>query len=114
MNPEHLPESAKRAFDSYPHLEPSASFNREVLASLSSAQNKRRRTFIGRIEEFLGLGLWQFAGSGALGALLPGAILGAMMLSGGGPRAVEKPVPPPYLFGGWVPFEALRREHLLA
>jgi len=117
MNSEQLPESARRAFDAYPRIEPSPAFNRAVLESLSSAQSKRRGTLVGRIEEFLGLGLWQFAGSGALGALLPAVVLGAMMVSGQG-RTPHKSVPPthfPLTWQGWSPFDAaFRREQFLA
>lgn len=94
MNYPHdeLPESARRAFDSYPQLEPSRAFNRAVLDALALEQAKRKRTLVGRIEEFLGLGLWSFAASGALGAVLPAAILGATLFSG---RAASTPNPQP-------------------
>ena len=99
MNPEEpLPESAKRAFDSYPQIEAAPTFNRAVLDALHAQQNKRSQTFIGKIEEFLGVGLWSFAASGALGALLPGAVLGAMVLSGGSSSPQSKPLPAPFGF----------------
>ncbi len=81
MNPEELPESARRAFEQYPQIEPSPAFNRAVLESLEAAHAARRLTLIGRIEEFLGLKWWQFAASGMLGALLPAVILGALLVS---------------------------------
>ncbi len=85
MKDDHpLSESARRAFESYPELTPSNAFNRAVLHALAREQAKRKQTLIGRIEEFLGVGLWQFAASGALGAFLPAAILGCLMLSGNG------------------------------
>ncbi len=81
MNPNELPESARRAFDDYPKIEPSPAFNRAVLQSLEAAQSARRLTLIGRIEEMLGLKWWQFAASGLLGALLPALVLGALLFS---------------------------------
>lgn len=92
---DELPESALRAFDAYPQLEPSRAFNRAVLDALALEQSKRKRTLVGRIEEFLGLGLWSFAASGALGAFLPAAILGAMLLPG---HAASTPNPEPQPF----------------
>ena len=112
MPNEHLPESARHAFDSYPHLEPSSAFNRAILEALSLEQSKRRRTFVGRIEEFLGIGLWSFAGSGALGAFVPAMVLGCLMLSGHEPPKPQpsQHVPPPSMLG-FSPFDAMfRRE----
>ncbi len=113
---DELPESARHAFDSYPQLEPSRAFNRAVLEALALEQSKRKRTSVGRIEEFLGLGLWQFAASGALGALFPAAVLGAMMLSGTGraPQPTQKPASSPYFLRGWEPFNGLGREEWMA
>lgn len=114
--PEELPESARRAFGSYPQLEPSSAFNRAVLDALALEQAKRKRTLVGRIEEFLGLGLWQFAGSGALGALLPALVLGVLMLSGQAPPKAPKTNPDVPLAWQWVsPFDgAFRRKQFLA
>ncbi len=105
MKDEPLPESARRAFDCYPQIEPSSAFNRAVLEALALEQSKRRQTFVGRIEEFLGLGLWQFAGSGALGAFVPAVILGAMMLSGGSSSSsgpTPRPLPLSYALGRYA------------
>ena len=110
-DPHPLPESARRAFDSYPQLAPSSAFNRAVLHSLASAQVRRKRTLVGRIEEFLGVGLWQFAASGALGAFLPAAILGCLMLSGNAsPSKPDKPADLPFPMQGFSPFYNLRRQ----
>ena len=79
MNPEEFPSSARRAFEQYPQIEPSLAFNRAVLDSLQAAQDARQLTFIGRIEEFLGLKWWQFAASGLLGALFPAIVLGVLL-----------------------------------
>jgi hypothetical protein len=115
MSNEELPESARRAFDSYPQLEPSSAFNRAVLDAFSLEQAKRRRTLVGRIEEFLGLGLWQFAGSGALGALFPVVVLGVLALSGQTPPEAPMRNPAaPLSWPGLSPFDpAFRREQLL-
>jgi len=108
-----LPESARRAFDSYPEITPSRAFNRAVLDALASAQARRKKTLVGRIEEFLGVGLWQFAASGALGAFLPAAILGCLMLSGNGsPPKPDRPADLPFPMQGLSPFYNLRREEL--
>lgn len=108
-----LPESARRAFESYPELMPSSAFNRAVLHALAEEQARRKQTFIGRIEEFLGVGLWQFAASGALGAFLPAAILGCLMLSGNGaPPKHTTPNDFPLAWRGMSPFYSLRREEL--
>lgn len=113
MSNEQLPESAKRAFDSYPQLEPSSAFNRAVLEALALEQAKRRRTLVGRIEEFLGLGLWQFAGSGALGAFVPAVVLGTLMLSGGAKAPVKsQPADFPLAWQGFTPFDTLRRREV--
>jgi len=112
-DPDFLPQSARRAFDAYPRLEPTPAFNRAVLESLAKAQAKRKRTFIGRLEEFLGVGLWQFAASGALGAFLPAAILGCLLLSGASsPPKPRTPADIPLAWRGFSPFYALRREEL--
>ncbi len=114
-SPEELPESARRAFDAYPQLEPSSAFNRAALDALALEQSKRKRTLVGRIEEFLGLGLWQFAGSGALGALLPALVLGVLMLSGQAPPKAPKTNPDvPLAWPGLSPFDTIRRQQLLA
>lgn len=108
-----LPESARRAFESYPELTPSNAFNRAVLHALAREQAKRKQTLIGRIEEFLGVGLWQFAASGALGAFLPAAILGCLILSGN--TSAPKPTAPddfPLAWRGISPFYNLRREEI--
>ena len=81
MNHDQLPESARRAFEDYPRVEPSPAFNRAVLDSLAAAQGARKLTLIGRVEELLGLKWWQFAASGMLGALLPAIVLGALLFS---------------------------------
>ena len=95
MNHDQFPESARRAFEDYPQIEPSPTFNRAVLESLVAAQNARKLTFVGRIEELLGLKWWQFAASGMLGALLPAIILGALLFSNRGATPPEKtPVNP--------------------
>ena len=95
MNPNELPPEIRRAFDAYPQIEPSPAFNRAVLDSLHAAQNARRLTLIGRIEELLGLKWWQFAASGMLGALLPAIVLGALLLvqsrRGAGSTIANKP-----------------------
>lgn len=112
-SPDELPESARRAFRQYPHIEASPAFNRGVLEALAGAQSKRRQSLVGRLEEFLGLGLWQFVGSGALGALLPGVVLSVMMLSGQSHKP-QKPATPtqfPTSWPGFSPFGDLRREH---
>jgi hypothetical protein len=114
MKDEHeLPEAAKHAFNDYPRIEPSIAFNRAVLESLSSARSNRRLSLVGRIEEFLGLGLWQFVGSGALGALFPAVILSTVLLSGHSQQ--NAPSPPrsrPMTWPGFSPFgEVYRREH---
>ena len=83
-HPPELPESARRTFDGYPQIEPSPAFNRAVLESLEAAHAAHRLTWLGRIEEFVGLKWWQFAASGMLGALLPALILGALFLSNRG------------------------------
>ena len=90
MNPDELPPGARRAFELYPQIEPSTAFNRAVLESLAAAQGARRLTFVGRIEELLGLKWWQFAASGLLGALLPALILGALLLSNRGTATTAK------------------------
>lgn len=90
MTPNEFPPEIKRAFEQYPQIEPSAAFNRAVLQSLEAAQNARRLTLIGRIEELLGLSLWQFAASGLLGALFPAIILGALLLSNRGAAPVQQ------------------------
>ncbi len=116
MNPEPLPESARRAFDCYPQIEPSSAFNRAVLEALALEQSKRRQTFVGRIEEFLGVGLWSFAASGALGAFVPAVILGALMLSGGSSSSsgpTPQPLPLSYALGRYAgPLYARELEHL--
>ena len=95
MKPDELPPAIKRAFDDYPRVEPSPAFNRAVLDSLAAAHSAHRLTFIGRIEELLGLKWWQFAASGLLGALLPAIVLGALLLSDrGAPTPVKTPVDP--------------------
>lgn len=95
MNPNELPPGARRAFDDYPQIEPSPAFNRAVLESLAAAQSAHKLTFIGRIEELLGLRWWQFAASGLLGALLPAIVLGALLFSNRGAAPTEKaPVNP--------------------
>ena len=95
MNPNELPPDIRRAFDQYPQIEPSPSFNRAVLQSLEAAHAARRLTLVGRIEEFLGLKWWQFAASGMLGALLPAVILGALFLSNRGVApAKQTPIDP--------------------
>lgn len=95
MNPSEFPESARRAFDEYPQIKPSPAFNRAVLDSLAAAQDARKLTLIGRIEEVLGLKWWQFAASGMLGALLPAIVLGALLFSNRGAAPTEKaPVNP--------------------
>ncbi len=111
--PDELPASARSAFEAYPHLAPSTSFNRAVLESLARERARRKRGLVGRIEEFLGLGLWSFAASGALGAFLPAAVLGALMLSGhSAPPKPTKPEVPAALLG-WGPFDLRRnREYL--
>jgi len=115
MKDDHwLPETARRAFESYPELTPSNAFNRAVLDALAKEQAKRKKTLIGRIEEFLGVGLWQFAASGALGAFLPAAILSCLLLSGN--ASPPKPTTPsdfPLAWRGFSPFYSLRREQLL-
>ena len=90
MNPNELPPEIRRAFEQYPQIEPSPAFNRAVLDSLHAAQNARRQTLIGRIEELLGLKWWQFAASGMLGALLPAIVLGALLLSNRGAAPVQQ------------------------
>ncbi len=108
-----LPESARNAFDDYPHLQPSPAFNRAVLESLASAQSQRRQSLIGKIEEFLGLGLWQFLGSGALGALFPAAVLSTLLISGHPPKpnTPSPHHPAPMTWPGFSPFgEVYRRE----
>lgn len=113
-SPDELPESARHAFDSYPRLEPSRAFNRAVLEALALEQSKRKRTLIGRIEEFLGLGLWQFAGSGALGALFPALVLGVLMLSGQAPAKAPTNHPvAPFSWPGLSPFDTIRRQQLM-
>lgn len=84
MNPNEFPPEIKRAFEQYPQIEPSAAFNRTVLQSLEAAQDARRLTLIGRIEELLGLKLWQFAASGLLGAFFPALVLSVLLLSNRG------------------------------
>ena len=76
-----FPDSARRAFDDYPQIEASDAFNRAIFAQLEMQKTRRRATFLGRVEEFLGLDLWQFAASGMLGAFLPALILGALYFS---------------------------------
>ena len=90
MNSNELPPDIKRAFENYPQIEPSPAFNRAVLDSLAAAQDARKLTFIGRIEELLGLKWWQFAASGMLGALLPAVVLGALLFSNRGAAPLEK------------------------
>jgi len=108
-----LPESARVAFESYPQLAPSSAFNRAVLDSLAKEQARRKKTLVGRIEEFLGVGLWQFAASGALGAFLPAAILGCLLLSGNAsPPKHTTPADFPLAWRGFSPFYNLRREEL--
>ena len=95
MNFEEFPPDIKRVFDDYPRIEPSPAFNRAVLESLAAAQNARRLTLIGRIEELLGLKWWQFAASGMLGALLPAIVLGALLFFNRGAMPNQKvPVNP--------------------
>ena len=84
MKTEELPERARRAFEDYPQIEPSPAFNRAVLESLEAARAARQGSFLGRLEEWLGLKWWQFAASGLLGALLPAVVLGALLLSNRG------------------------------
>jgi len=112
-DPNSLPESARRAFESYPEITPSSAFNRAVLDSLALAQARRKKTLVGRIEEFLGVGLWQFAASGALGAFLPAVILGCLLLSGNAsPPEHTAPADLPLAWRGFSPFYNLRREEL--
>ena len=93
--PPELPPGARRAFDDYPCIEPSPAFNRTVLQSLEAAHAAHRLTWLGRLEEFLGLKWWQFAASGMLGALLPALILGALFLSDrGAPPPTAAPLSP--------------------
>lgn len=99
MNPEELPEKARRAFEDYPTIEASPAFNRAVLESLESARATRQKTLIGRIEEWLGLKWWQFAASGLLGAFLPAVILGALLLSNRGAAPTQIPQPTPTIPG---------------
>lgn len=101
ISPEdELPLQARTAFDSYPQLQVSASFNRAVLERLEQEGKRRRTTLLGRIEEFLGLDLWRFAASGMLGALLPAFFVGALLLcssrspSASEPSPEQPPVPP--------------------
>lgn len=110
-NEDELPEAARNAFEGYPRIEPSVEFNRAVLESLASAQANRRGGLVGKIEEFLGVGLWSFAASGALGALLPAVVLGGVLLSGHTPPH-SVPSPAPTTWPGFSPFgEAFRREY---
>jgi len=112
--PDELPETAREAFGSYPQLAPSPAFNRAVLESLAREQALRKRGLIGRIEEFLGLGLWSLAASGALGAFLPAAVLGVLLLSGREPHTPTKPRLPASSFL-WEPLDVRReREYLQA
>lgn len=110
---DELPEAVRGAFESYPRIEPSAAFNRAVLESLSSAQAKRRRGFVGQIEEFLGVGLWSFAASGAMGAFVPAVILSTLLLSGH--TRPQQSTPSHHhstTWPGFSPFgEVYRREH---
>ena len=110
--PDELPANARAAFESYPQLAPSNNFNRAVLESLAQERARRKRGLIGQIEEFLGLGLWSFAASGALGAFLPAAVLVALLLSGTHPPKPSNPDVPTSLLG-WGPFDLRRgREYL--
>ncbi|RYX85407.1 hypothetical protein EON83_05430 [bacterium] len=109
-----LPESARNAFNDYPHLQPSPAFNRAVLESLASAQSQRRQSLIGKTEEFLGLGLWQFLASGALGALCPVIVLGGLLWSSTPPPDTEPLPDSPITMPGLSPFnEVYRREYEL-
>lgn len=97
MNFDELPENARKAFGNYPHLEPSPDFNRAVLESLKTIENRRQSTFLGRLEEFLGLKWWQFAASGLFGAFFPALFLGILLLSNRGEAPERSPIPPPSL-----------------
>ena len=111
MKEDELPEGARNAFESYPRVEPSAAFNRAVLESLAQAQAQRRRGLVGQLEEFLGVGLWQFLGSGALGALLPAVVLSGVLLSGHAPPSPPSS-PTQTTWPGFSPFgEVFRREY---
>ena len=92
MQPDPLPAAARRAFATYPEIEPSTAFNRAVLDALAAAQRQHQATLIGRLEEFLGLSWWQFAASGILGALLPALVTGALLWSYRG-AVPTQPVP---------------------
>lgn len=73
------PDSARRAFDSYPKIAASPDFNARVLAALHQRNEARQTTFLGRLETFLGLPLGPFLGSGALGALFSGVVFGIFL-----------------------------------
>ncbi|MBW3637138.1 MAG: hypothetical protein KY445_11855 [Armatimonadetes bacterium] len=77
---EDWPASARRAFDSYPKIAASPDFNARVLAALEERGAARQTTILGRLEDFLGLPLGQFLGSGALGALFSGVLFGIFLL----------------------------------
>ena len=109
-----LPEAARRAFEEYPHIEPSPAFNRSVLESLASAQSQRRHSLVGRLEDFLGVGLWSFAASGMLGAFVPAVVLSTLILSGrpAPPPGHSDPSNTPMGWPGFSPFgEVYRREY---
>ncbi|PQV64148.1 hypothetical protein B1R32_107174 [Abditibacterium utsteinense] len=88
-----MPKTAQRAFESYPQIAAPRDFNRRVLLALEARQSARKTTFLGRIEEFLGLPIGQFLGSGALGAFFPALVLSVICLSGRGDvsQAPQKP-----------------------
>jgi hypothetical protein len=104
-----LPDKAKAALENHPRIQPEASFNRMVIQSLDLEKMRRRATLVGRIEEFLGIGLWQFASTSALGAFIPVVILGSMLISAQQPSdqdALPNPIPDPLNLDFYQPIYA--------
>ena len=104
-----LSDKAKAALENYPRLQPEASFNRAIIQSLDLEKMRRRATLVGRIEEFLGLGIWQFASTSALGAFVPCIILGSMLVSSqqSAPEDYQpKPLPDPLNLNYYGPLYA--------